>query len=141
MEDLVERLSRGNVTEVKVVLASVVMALACYQLLLIAIGYGKLRPSFLAARPASRAHRAAGDAIAVIVAVVAVMCLSYFGYEDDSVVHVVAGSALLVVLAIKIAVLRRWHRLGRYLPVLGISVFVLLAVTWASSAGSFLADR
>ena len=141
MEDLVERLSRGNVTEVKVVLASVVMALACYQLLLIAIGYGKLRPSFLAARPASRAHRAAGDAIAVIVAVVAVMCLSYFGYEDDSAVHVIAGSALLVVLALKIAVLRRWHRLGRYLPVLGVSVFVLLAVTWATSAGSFLADR
>jgi hypothetical protein len=38
-------------------------------------------------------------------------------------------------------VLRRWHRLGRYLPVLGITVFALLAVTWLSSAGDFLADR
>ena len=141
MEELVERVSRGNVTEVKVVLASVVMALACYQLVLIAIGYGKLRPAFLSARPASAAHRAAGDAIAVLLAVVALMCLSYFGFEDDATVHVVAASALLLVLAFKIAVIRRWHGLGRFLPVLGVTVFVLLAVTWASSAGSFLADR
>ena len=49
---------RGNPTEVKVVLASVVLALACYQLVLIAVGYGKARVSFLEARPAARAHRA-----------------------------------------------------------------------------------
>jgi hypothetical protein len=36
MEDLVSDVARGNVTEVKVVLASVVMALARYQLVLIA---------------------------------------------------------------------------------------------------------
>ena len=34
MEDFVEQLSRGNVEEVKVVLASVVAALAIYQVLL-----------------------------------------------------------------------------------------------------------
>ena len=74
MEDFFEEITRGNVTEVKVVLASVVMALACYQLFLIAVGYGKLRPRFLDARPASFAHRAAGDAIVVMVVVVALMC-------------------------------------------------------------------
>jgi hypothetical protein len=36
----------------------------------------------------------------------------------------VAGTALLAVLALKIAVIRRWHALGRFLPVLGISAFV-----------------
>jgi Family of unknown function (DUF6529) len=71
VEDLVESVTRGNVTEVKVVLASVVLALACYQLVLIAVGYGRVRLSFLEARPASAAHRAAGDAIVVMVAVVA----------------------------------------------------------------------
>jgi hypothetical protein len=35
LEDLVESVTRGNVTEVKVVLASVVLALAVYQLVLI----------------------------------------------------------------------------------------------------------
>jgi hypothetical protein len=141
MEDLVETVTRGNVTEVKVVLASVVLALACYQLALIAVGYGRLRLPFLEARPASSAHRANGDAIVVIVAVVALMCLSYFGFEDEQVLHVVAGTALLAVLALKITVIRRWHSLGRFLPVLGLSVFVLLALTWLSSAGAFLADQ
>ena len=44
-------------------------------------------------------------------------------------------------LALKISVIRRWHRLGRFLPLLGISVFVLLGITWLSSAGAFLADQ
>jgi Family of unknown function (DUF6529) len=140
VEDLVESLTRGNPTEVKVVLASVAFALAAYQLVLIAVGYGKLRPSFLAPRPASAAHRASGDAIVVILVVVAVMCVSVFGFEDDAVLHIAAGSALLAVLALKIAVLRRWHGAGRFLPLLGTSVFILLTLTWLSSAGSFLAD-
>jgi hypothetical protein len=52
-----------------------------------------------------------------------------------------AGSALLAVLALKISVVRRGFGLGRFLPVLGLSVLILLAVTWASSAGSLLAGR
>jgi hypothetical protein len=140
VEDLVEELTRGNVTEVKVVLASVVLALACYQLVLIAVGYGKLRPSFLQADPASKAHRAAGDTIVVVVCVVALMCISYFGFEDDYTLHVVSAIGLLVALTLKIAVLRFWHGLGRFLPYLGVAVFVLMALTWLTSAGSFLAD-
>ena len=135
-----ETLTRGNVTEVKVVLASVVLALAFYQLVLIAVVYGKLRPPLLEARPAALAHRASGDAIVVLLAVVAVMCLSYFGFDDDEALHAVAGTVLLAVLAFKIAVLRRWQGLSRFLPLLGISVFLLLALTWLTSAGPFLAD-
>ena len=88
MEDLIDSLTRGNPTEVKVVLASVVTALAVYQLVLIAVGYGKLRPPFLGARPASLAHRASGDAIVATTVVVAVMCLSYYGFEEgDKALH------------------------------------------------------
>jgi hypothetical protein len=141
VEDLFADITRGNVTEVKVVLASVVMALACYQLVLIAVGYGKARLTFLGSRPASLAHRAVGDAIVVMVVVVALMCLSYFGFGEDRSLHVIAATALLVVLALKIAVVRWWHGLGRLLPFLGVSVFGLLAVTWLTSAGDFLADR
>jgi hypothetical protein len=53
----------------------------------------------------------------------------------------VAGTALLAVLALKVSVVRRDFGLGRYLPVLGLSVFLLLAVTWATSAGALLAER
>ena len=141
MGDVVETLTRGNVIEVKVILASVVLALAVYQLVLIAVGYRVVRPPFLSSRAASFAHRALGDAIAALLVVVAIMCLSYFELEDDAGAHVVAASALLVVIAFKIMVIRRWHRLGRLLPLLGACVFVLLALTWATSAGDLLADR
>lgn len=140
MEDLVESIARGNVVEVKVVLASVALALAVYQLVLIAVGYGKVRPSFLGPRAASGAHRASGDAIVVLLVVVALMCVSYFGFEDDATLHVVAGCALLLVLALKIVVVRWWAAAGRLLPLLGVSVFALLALTWLTSAGAFLAD-
>lgn len=141
MEGVIEELTRGNVTEVKVILASVALALGVYQLVLITVGYGKVRPPFLAPRAASFAHRASGDVIAVLLVVVAVMCISYFGLEDEATLHVVSGIALLAVLALKITVVRRWHALGRFLPVLGTLLFVLLALTWATSAGDLLADR
>jgi hypothetical protein len=140
MEDLIETLTRGNPTEVKVLLASAALALAVYQLVLISVGYGKLRPSFLAPRVASSAHRAVGDTIAVLLVVTAVMCVGYFGFEDDASLHMVAAISLLAVLTLKIVVVRWWHAMGRFLPALGISVWLLLALTWLSSAGDFLAD-
>ncbi len=139
MEELVERLARGNVAEVKVLLTSVAAALAIYQLVLIAVGYGKLRPRFLEAGPAAKAHRASGDTIAVLLLVVAATCAAYFGIEDDAVFHAITGAALIAVLALKVVVIRWWHTAGRFLPVLGITVFLLLAATWASTAGAFLA--
>ncbi|MDQ5832437.1 MAG: DUF6529 family protein [Actinomycetota bacterium] len=122
----------------KVLLASVALGLAVYQLALIAVGYGKLRPPFLAAAPASRTHRAVGDTIAVLLVITALMCVGYFGFEDDASLHMVAAIALLTVLTLKVAVIRRWHALGRFLPALGISVWLLLALTWLTSAGDFL---
>ena len=139
MEDLIQTLTRGNPTEVKVLLASVALALAVYQLVLIAVGYGRVRAPLLAARPASRAHRAVGDTIAALLVITAVMCIGVFGFEGDAALHITAAVALLLVLALKIAVIRRWHALGRFLPALGISVWLLLALTWLTSAGDFLA--
>jgi Family of unknown function (DUF6529) len=129
-------LVQGNPTEVKVVLASVATALAVYQVVLAAIGYRKLR--VIEAEPAFMTHRASGDTIAVLLIVVAIMCLSYFELEDSA-FHAVTGFLLLVVLAVKVVVIRWWHSASRFLPVLGITVFLLLAATWASTAGAFLA--
>jgi Family of unknown function (DUF6529) len=128
-------LVQGNPTEVKVVLASVATALAIYQVVLAAIGYRKLR--VIEAEPAFMTHRASGDTIAVLLVVVAVMCLSYFELEDSA-FHAVTGFLLLVVLAVKVVVIRWWHAAGRFLPALGLTVFVLLVATWASTAGAFL---
>lgn len=139
MEGLVEDLTRGNVTEVKVVLASVVAALAVYQVCLMAVGYGRVRLRFLGAGPASTAHRAIGDAIVVVTVLVAAMCLSYFEWGEAG-AHGIAGAALLAALALKVLVVRRGGRLQRLLPAIGIGVLVLFALTWATSAGDFLAE-
>ena len=138
MEELLLALTGGHVREVKVVLATVVALLAAYQVLLMAIGYGKLRLPFLEPVPASKAHRAIGDSIVAATIAVAVICIGYFGLEDDAAVHMLLACALLGVLGFKILVVRRLHGLGHWLPALGITVFLLFWATWLSAAAEHL---
>lgn len=149
MDDFIENLARGNVAEIKVVLATVVLVLAGYQVFMMAVGYGKLKLPFLGPKAASFAHRSVGDVIALVTIVIAIMCIGYFeisdgiehaayGEQGRATLHVVAAFALIGVLALKIVVVRWWHSMGKYLPLLGLSVFVLFAITWASSAGDYL---
>lgn len=137
MEDLIEELTRGNVTEVKVVLATVVLGLALYQLLLAAVAYGWLRLPFLEAGTASWTHRASGDAIVVLAVLVATACISYYGFEEGG-AHAVFGTVLLGALALKVLVVRVGGRLSRLLPLLGAAVLALFGLTWLTSAGDFL---
>jgi hypothetical protein len=141
VEELFESLTRGNVAEVKIVLASILAALAIYQLMLIAVGYGKIRPPFLAARPAALSHRAIGDTIVLLAFLVGLMCFSVYGFDEGG-AHTVAGVAVLVALAVKVGVVR-WGgaALGRMLPAFGLTVFALFMLAWATSAGDFLANR
>ena len=114
MEDLVVDLTRGNPSSVKTVLASVVLALAVYQLLLAAVGYRRLpvgKPG-----PAFFTHRASGDMLAVLIVTVAVMCLAVFGFEGDYLLHMVAAIGSLFVLGVKIAVVRRARAASSCLP-------------------------
>lgn len=137
MEQLIEDVTRGNVTEVKVVLATVILALAAYQLLLAATAYGWIRLPFLAAGPASWTHRASGDAIVVLTVVVAVMCVGYSGWDEGG-THSVVAIALLGAIALKVIAVRVGGRAGRLLPLLGVSLLALFGVTWLTSAGDFL---
>ena len=82
MDDLVEQITRGNVSGVKIVLATVVAVLSTYQVALMAVGYGKVRVPFLKPKPASFTHRALGDMILVITLFVAWMCITYFEITD-----------------------------------------------------------
>jgi hypothetical protein len=138
MEDFVSSLTRGNPSEVKIVLATVVALLAAYQVALMAVGYGKVRLPFLKPAPASKAHRAIGDSIVAVTIVVAILCIGYFGFEDDAAVHIAFACALLAVLGFKILVVRRLHRLGHLLPALGLTVFALFWATWLSAAAEHL---
>lgn len=149
MEDLIESLTNDHVTEVKIVLTSITAALAIYQVLLMAVGYGKIRVPFLSARAASVSHRSIGDTIVPITVFIGLACLSYFGIEDgidharegqegNVTAHVVSSFALAGVIALKIIVVRWWHSMGRFLPLLGISVLVLFLITWITTAGAYL---
>lgn len=131
MEDLIEQLTRDNPAEVKTVVATVALALAVYQLVLITIAYRGNRATGLA-------HRASGDAIATLLIALGVACAAVYGWEDDYLLHGVAGAVLLGALAFKIAVVRRGLGLSKALPVMGTTVFILLAVTWATSAPEIL---
>jgi len=137
VEQLIEDLTRGNVAEVKVVLATVILGLAVYQLVLAAVAYRWLKLPFLASPTASWTHRASGDAILVLTAVVATMCLGYYGLDEGG-LHAVAACALLALLAMKVLAVRLGGRPGRLLPIIGPAVFVAFAIVWLSSAGDFL---
>jgi hypothetical protein len=149
VEDAVEVITGGHVTAVKIVVTSVILALAAYQVMLMLVGYGLVRTPFLSAASASVAHRAVGDTIVVLVLLVGVACLAYYGVEDSVedgapgpdarvTLHVVAGFMLAGVLALKLLVLHWWRRAQRLLPWLGVSLLALLFVVWLSSAGAFL---
>lgn len=137
MERLIEEATRGNVAEVKVVLASVILGLAIYQLFLAAVAYGRIRSPFLEAAAGSWTHRASGDAIVVLAVLVATGCIGYYGFEDGG-AHAVFGCILLGALALKVLVVRVGGRVSRLLPWLGASVLTLFALTWLTSAGDFL---
>jgi CDP-diglyceride synthetase len=138
VEDFVEELTRGNPGSVKAVLASVILALASYQLILAAIGYRKL--PIIDAQPAFFTHRASGHVIAILFVLVALACLAVFGFEDDHVVHGVAGIGAVAVLALKVSLIRS-GRAGWALPYLGVTLFTLIAVTWLTVTPEFLSGE
>jgi hypothetical protein len=63
-----------------------------------------------------------------------------FRFGDDYVLHGIAGIGALGVLVVKVAVVRSGVG-GRFLPVLGITLFTLLAVTWLTVVPGFLAGE
>jgi hypothetical protein len=137
MEQLIEDITRGNVTEVKVVLATVIVALAVYQLLLAAVSYGRLRPRVLQPGPATWAHRASGDAILVLAVLVAIACISFYGWEEGG-AHAVFGCLVLAALALKVLAVRIGGSSSPLLPWIGVALFGLFIATWLTSAGEFL---
>lgn len=146
MEELIETVTRGNVAEVKAVLASVAAGGAIWQVALMVVGYGKVELRALDPAPATRAHRAIGDALLVVIVTAAVMCVGYFGLEEafgggSEGLHALAAIALIAVLALKVGIIRGKGCGGGLLPYLGATVLVLLLVVWATSvAGVIGAD-
>lgn len=139
MEGLVETLTRGHVSEVKVVLTSVVALLAIYQVGLIAVAYEKVRLPFLNATTAATAHRAIGDTVVALTLFIAFLCVGYFGFEAEELdAHVPLALALLIALGLKVFVVRWAPRLHFLLPFLGLAVLILFLAVWLNAAAHYL---
>jgi hypothetical protein len=149
MEEFVDGITRGNVSQVKTVLASIVLVLAAYQVLLMAVGYGKIRVPFLKPKAAAFTHRAVGDAAVAVGIFVAFLCWSYFGVGDGiehargeettrATIHVVAGSSFVAAVVAKVIVVRWARRLGRFIPAIGLTLFALFSIAWLTSAANYL---
>jgi len=65
------------------------------------------------------------------------MCISFYGFEEGG-THAVVACVLLGLLATKVLAVRLGGRLGRLLPIIGVSVLLAFAVTWLTSGGDFL---
>jgi hypothetical protein len=96
-----------------------------------------VRPRFLESGPATWAHRAAGDTLLVLAVLVAVACISFYGWEEGG-AHAVLGCLVLGALALKVLAVRIGGSSSPLLPWLGIALFGLFVATWWTSAGDFL---
>ena len=91
-----------------------------------------------------RLHRLSGyAATAVAVAIGLLTCLIAFGFGTGSwrsVAHSLVGSVVLVVLAIKIAIVRWFPAQRRYLSILGHSLLVMFVLVFLSSSVPYLVE-
>jgi hypothetical protein len=72
-----------------------------------------------------------------LAVLVAVACISFYGFEDGG-AHAVFGIAVLAVLALKVLAVRVGGVLSRLLPYLGVGLFAAIGGAWVTSAGNFL---
>jgi cytochrome c2 len=87
-------------------------------------------------------HKIAGVIFTVLLAVLTYVCIKYIEIVGDkmsvrAVFHGVLALGLIVVFAVKIAIVQYYREFMRFVPSLGIMVFVLAFVVFFSSAGFF----
>lgn len=137
-----------TVLEMKVVVSTVIGVLAVLQVLGALVMYGRLgipAPSWLAA-----AHRTGGRIAVILSVFVAYHCLWTLGLQTGivagggavplrTVVHGVAGCAVVGALVVKVTAVRSRRSPGWFLPLAGGLLFALLVVVLLTSVVWYLA--
>jgi mono/diheme cytochrome c family protein len=93
-------------------------------------------------RVLSITHKAAGVIFTILLAVVSYLCIRYVKAVGDqmsvrAVFHGVLALGLIVVLAIKVAIVQYYREFMRFVPTLGIITFSLAFVVFFTSAGFY----
>ncbi len=87
-------------------------------------------------------HRAAGIAFGILLLVLSVICVIYWGKSGDqislrAVIHAYLALFLLAVFSLKVIIVRFFRQFLKVIPTLGMTVLVLAVVIFLSSAGYF----
>lgn len=125
----------------KVVLSTIVFALAGLQVALAARLWGATGFPDTSPAVAATVHRWSGRVAVLLSLVVGFACLAGpAGATSPTrvVLHTVFGSLLFAVLAAKFLVLRVVASGARYLPVVGVGLFLAFAAVWATSVADYV---
>jgi uncharacterized protein DUF6529 len=136
-------LTNGNLLLWKVVLATIVMALAGLQVAM-AAGFYEVATVPGGPATATKVHRVSGRIAIALAVVVAFTCLAGPAGPTSPtrvLLHSVFGTLIFVLLAAKFAILKLTRSGGRALPFVGIALFLTFGAVWATSVADYVAAR
>ena len=89
-----------------------------------------------------RMHKGMGFVFAILLLVISYFCIKHVAMVGDqlsgrAVMHSVLSLALVIVLAIKITIVQFYKQFLRFVPTMGIIVFILAFVVFSTSAGFY----
>jgi len=89
-----------------------------------------------------RMHKGAGFIFAVLLLVISYFCIKYVAMVGDqlsgrAVMHSVLSLALFIVLVVKISIVQFYKQFLRFVPTMGIIVFILAFIVFSTSAGYY----
>lgn len=134
----------GHLLLWKVVVTSVVLALAGLQLAVAARFWG--RPSLIAVSPgaAVRIHRTSGRVALTLGVIVALTCIAGPAgplSPTRVALHSIFGILVFAILAAKFLVLKVLRSGGNTLPFIGSALFITFGVIWATSVADYVAAK
>ncbi|MDH5715853.1 MAG: cytochrome c, partial [Candidatus Aminicenantes bacterium] len=89
-----------------------------------------------------RMHKGAGAVFLILLLVISYFCVRYWAVMGDqlsvrAVIHIVLSILLFIVLVLKISIVQFYKEFLRYVPVMGMIVFILAFTVFCTSAGYF----
>ena len=137
-------ITNGNLLLWKVILATIVIALAGLQVAMAAGFYEVASLPGIGPGTAARVHRISGRIALILAVVVAYTCLAGPAGPTSPtrvVLHSVFGTLVFVLLAVKFSLLKLTRAGGRAIPYVGIALFLTFGAIWATSVADYVAAK
>lgn len=138
------QLTDGHLLAWKVVFATIVFAMAGLQVAMAARFWGVTGFPPVSSATAVRIHRVNGWLAVTLAVLVAYSCLvGPAGPTSPTrvLLHSVFGALVFAILAVKFTLLKLLKSGQRFLPYVGVSLFLALGATWATSVADYITTR